>query len=453
MNFNCAPAFGFGRAKKGEPTKEDKLTNPGPDRYQPIKNTIHQPSWVIGSEKRGKKEIEISPGPGSYNLINNKLNGPAYSMATKAGFSEKKDAEKSPSPASYSPVNLHKSSCYTMARKYKTKPIESTPGPANYNIRTEKDLTKPSYIFGTEKRVDTSINKDLTSSPGPGGYHTKDLNSYNYKKPQYSFGKEKRISDMIVTSLVPGPGEYKHQEYIGKEGPTYPFGLKYSSKKKEGGGVGPGQYSIENSDSVYRKAPSPKIGTAKRFVIIGKTIENTPGPGQYNDGEKFKNVKESKPSWKIGTAERDTMNKDLKRAPGPGNYNLSTEIGENAPKYSMRLKTEIKEDRDVSPGPARYDNDKMNLFKKNPGWIMGKSTRDESYKKQIDQNFPGPGRYEPLDHNLHSAPMYGFGSQKRLENKLNSGPGPGSYHIPCSVVDVNNYTREQGNFDKNYKFI
>ena len=32
-------------------------------------------------------------------------------------------------------------------------------------------------------------------------------------------------------------------------------------------------------------------------------------------------------------------------------------------------------------------------------------------------------------------------------------PGPGQYHIPCAIVDVNNYTREQGNFNKKFKFI
>ena len=37
--------------------------------------------------------------------------------------------------------------------------------------------------------------------------------------------------------------------------------------------------------------------------------------------------------------------------------------------------------------------------------------------------------------------------------KNNDFPGPGQYHIPCAIVDVNNYTREQGNFNKKFKFI
>ena len=32
-------------------------------------------------------------------------------------------------------------------------------------------------------------------------------------------------------------------------------------------------------------------------------------------------------------------------------------------------------------------------------------------------------------------------------------PGPGQYHIPCAIVDVNDYTRESGKFDPNFRYI
>ena len=38
--------------------------------------------------------------------------------------------------------------------------------------------------------------------------------------------------------------------------------------------------------------------------------------------------------------------------------------------------------------------------------------------------------------------------------KIGKGnPGPGMYRIPCSIVDVNDYTREKGNFDKNFRYV
>ena len=42
---------------------------------------------------------------------------------------------------------------------------------------------------------------------------------------------------------------------------------------------------------------------------------------------------------------------------------------------------------------------------------------------------------------------------KIKDDKTNDVPGPGSNHIPCSIIEVNNYTREQGIFDDNFKFI
>ena len=51
------------------------------------------------------------------------------------------------------------------------------------------------------------------------------------------------------------------------------------------------------------------------------------------------------------------------------------------------------------------------------------------------------------------APKYRFGSKKRFSKHIYDTPGPGSYHIPCSIIDVTNYTREKGNFDSKFKFI
>ena len=48
---------------------------------------------------------------------------------------------------------------------------------------------------------------------------------------------------------------------------------------------------------------------------------------------------------------------------------------------------------------------------------------------------------------------YKFGIKKRFSRHFNDNPGPGAYHIPCSIVDVMNYSRDKGHFDDKYKFI
>ena len=141
-----------------------------------------------------------------------------------------------PGPAEYNPLNLDKKSSYTFGHKYKDNTKDMSPGPGNYNIRTEKDLTVPSSIFGREKKLDSG---DTNKSPGPAKY-SGDINTTNVRHPKYSFGKEKRVTDKINDN--PGPGNYKHKECTGKEGKKISMELKIKSKSME---YIPGQDNIK----------------------------------------------------------------------------------------------------------------------------------------------------------------------------------------------------------------
>lgn len=66
--------------------------------------------------------------------------------------------------------------------------------------------------------------------------------------------------------------------------------------------------------------------------------------------------------------------------------------------------------------------------------------------KVYDQKQPGPGDYKSkVDSSKHKNPVYGFGSNKRrISRKLREAtslPGPGSYHIPCTIGEVPEYER------------
>ena len=442
MKFSYVPAYGFGKAKKNELNKSDQLITPGPGKYQPNNFLTKQPTWKIGTSTRSKLQNLDNPGPGAYNLRTKFPDGPSYSIATKP----KEFLEKmiTPGPAAYRPINLTQSACYSFGHKYKDKSSDMSPGPGNYNIRTEKDLSVPSSKFGHEKRIGLSGKNKGT--PGPGNYNLNNLdNSTNVMHPKYSFGIEKRITDHNNNN--PGPGSYLHKEYIGKEGSKHSMGLRLKSKSMDHI-PGPGQYESNNYNSVLKKLPDIKIGKAQRFSNIN---QDNPGPGQYNDIDNLKYVKLSKPSWKIGTSTRNPLN-NLENTPGPGQYNVGKNIGDGAPHYSMRTKNKDSQIFD-SPGPGKYNNEELNVLKRYPSWKIGTSKRDDSLKRQVKEGFPGPGTYENYNKHLISAPKYGFGTEKRYKDKLNDNPGPGSYHIPCSIVEVNDYTREQGVFDDNFKFI
>ena len=444
MKFSYVPAYAFGKAKKNELNKTDQLITPSPDKYYPIKMTLKNPEWKIGTSQRPKEANLENPGPGAYNTRFKFPDGPCYSIKSRKKEEINED-DITPGPASYDPQTFNKKSSYTFGHKYKTKENEITPGPGNYEIRKDKDLKVPSSIFGHEKKFFSSKESDLV--PGPGQYNG-DINTTNIHHPKFSFGREKRVTDKINEN--PGPGAYKHLLYTGREGRKISMGLKNKSKSTESL-PGPGQYTTYNYNIVSKKLPDIKIGKAKRFIIDNSAADN-PGPGQYETSDGIKFTKLQKPSWKIGTSVRRPLN-EASETPGPAKYNLSSEIGVGKPQYSMRIKEKDRGNRYTTPGPGRYNNAEMNLYKHYPEWKIGTSKRDDALERQIREGFPWPGNYFSKEPHLPNKPTYGFGTQKRYKDKFNDNPGPGSYHIPCSIIEVNDYTRKQGVFDDNYKFI
>jgi len=439
MKFRCVPAYGFGKAKKLELDKNDQLFTPGPGKYKPKIILKQQPIWTIGNSERPREQNEDFPGPGSYNLRYKFPEGPSYSMSSKP----KQNLEQmiTPGPASYNPVRLSQKNIFSFGQKYKTKSNETSPGPGNYNIRKEEDLLVPSSIFGHAKKFDSD---NISKTPGPGNYNY-DINTIKVQHPIYSFGRELKILDNINEN--PGPGSYNQKEYFGEEGKKISMGPKFISKSMEYI-PGPGQYNTDNYNKIITKLPSFKIGKEKRFSNI---FTENPGPGSYDYADSANNIKLKKPSWKIGTSLRQPLN-DITDSPGPGRYNLIKNFGDNAPQYSMRGK-----DNDVNqfitPGPGKYNIDQLLTSKHYPSWKIGTSSRDDDLRMKIREGFPGPGTYQSYDKHLLNSPKYGFGTEKKYNNKYNDNPGPGSYHIPCSIVEVNSYTREQGVFDDNFKFI
>ena len=449
MKFNHVPAWGFGKAKKLEIEKTDPLYNPGPGNYAP-KTYKEGPTWRIGSALRITKNMNNNPGPGQYNIPNKVFNGPKYSMATKSGAINPSRSSYVPGPGQYN-INLKNrtsSAKYTMRPKTYEKSRDVTPGPGNYNLRTEK-INVPSYKFGHEKKMGLTYGNSRYV-PGPGNYEFKADILYE-KHPKFSFGKELRAS--AKRYKTPGPGQYEYKKYIGSEGPKITMSAKFGSTYYLGDRKyvpGPGQYNTTNTNNYRPKNPSYRIGTAQRKGLYN-TIDY-PGPGQYGPDKYTNNVRPKTPAWKIGTGLRPELNPGDKNIPGVGNYNITKGIGEG-PKYTMVGRGNSYMTSNQNPGPGQY-NDRYGVIKnKNPSWRIGTSQRDDELKRIKREGIPGPGMYEFDDRTKMKAPKFAFGREKRGETRRNENPGPGQYKIPCSFDDVNEYTRQQGLFDKNFKFV
>jgi hypothetical protein len=90
------------------------------------------------------------PGPGQYNSNSFIGKAPKYSMASKSGGVDMSKYVVSPGPGMYTPTNNHltKSSSYSMlSRPNSSTKAYVTPGPGNYNIRTDKGMQVPSYKY------------------------------------------------------------------------------------------------------------------------------------------------------------------------------------------------------------------------------------------------------------------------------------------------------------------
>ena len=450
MKFSHVPAYGFGRAKKCEIEKTDPLFNPGPGHYAPHRGK-GGPTWRIGSALRDSKNRNTNPGPGQYNIPQKIFNGPKYSIATKAGGFDPTKTSFAPGPGQYnaSSINRPNSAKYTMRAKPYPKSKDVTPGPGNYNLRNSKQLEVPSYKFGHEEKKGLEY-ANSRYVPGPGNYEY-NADVLHEKHPKFSFGKEKRGES--ATYKTPGPGQYEYKKYIGKEGPRITMSAKLGPNIGQGDTryvPGPGQYDETNTNKYRNKTPAYKIGTAKRTGLYN-SLDN-PGPGQYGPDNCTNVVRPKTPAWKIGTGKRQDLHQGDKSTPGVGNYNISKGIG-GGPKYTIVGKGNPLGIGNKNPGPGQY-NDMYGVIKtKNPSWKIGTSQRDDDLKRVKREGVPGPGTYEYYDKTKVKSPNYRFGTEKRGEVKKSDTPGPGQYRIPCSFDDINDYTREQGNFDEKFRYV
>ena len=446
MKFAHPSAYSFGHSQKGNLDKTDPLFTPGPGQYAPMKFTRTMPKWKIGTATRIKLFKNDVPGPAQYTIPYSFPNGPKYSIASKSGIIDQTKLSCSPGPGAYHPQQSSGVPKYTMRIRHAKSKSDVTPGPGNYNIRTNNSLIVPSYKFGTEKKDGLNLTQ-TKFVPGPGNYEFK-ADILNKTNPKFSFGKELRGT--TKRSTTPGPGSYNYKEYIGTEAPKISISMKYSKEYNDSKkGPGPGQYNQTNSNFYKIKPPSYKIGTAKRDSIY-RFRGDSPGPGQYSCDTSIQSIRSKTPSWVIGTSKRPPLNPVDKSVPGVGNYNLSRSLG--GPKYTMVGRTTYGGFRNINPGPGQYNGGSMTNLRKSPSWKLGTSTRDDALKKVLHENVPGPGMYD-YDKNNEKGPKYRFGTEKRSNTVKNDVPGPGQYHIPCSIVDVNEYTRESGKFEREFKFI
>ena len=479
---NDKPKYSFGKELKNKPLLTDP--NPGPGEY-PYKSTVGEGAKITIAERHPydpeEKEREGVPGPGNYKVKEGDK-GPKYSMGTSqrpamvkktdtpgpADYKPEKDTEtvRNKNPAwkigtgnrsdlaegdkdvpgagKYYKPELPKGPYYSITGKGNMNDIKDNGVPgANAYLPNLKDLKKaPAYTF-TKAPIEPKEDPSK-QGPGPGAYNLEKDND----KPKYGFGTSSQRPPAEEENS-PGPGKYPIKSTVGEGAKiTIAEKLPYDPTSKEKEAVpGPGNYKVKEGD----KGPKYSIGKSTRPEMVKKT--DTPGPADYTLDKGTKATKNKNPEWKIGTGNRGDLAEGDKDVPGAGEY-YKPELPKG-PYYSITGKGNMNDIKDNGvPGSNKYDIEKSSAAKKkNPSWKIGTSARDDVTKKKIKENVPGPGTYEQEDKTKVKHPEFKFGTGKRNDEKPNDVPGPGSYRIPCSIVDLNDYTREQGDWEPEYRYV
>ena len=284
-----APSYKFGHDKKRGLEYDNARYVPGPGNYEYNADILHEkhPKFSFGKEVRGDSKGYKTPGPGQYEYKNYVgKEGPKITMSAKFNSRlQEGDRRYVPGPGQYDETNTN---------KYKNK--------------------NPSYRIGTAKRRGLYNSLD---NPGPGQYAPdKYTNNVRPKTPSWKIGTGKRPDLNPGDKSTPGVGNYNISKNIGSGGPKYTIVGRGNAGDLGNKNPGPGQY--ENSNAIYRKNPSWKIGTSQRDDELKRVKrEGVPGPGNYEFDDK---TKINAPKYKFGSEKRGYVKKS--DSPGPGQYRI-----------------------------------------------------------------------------------------------------------------------------------
>ena len=452
-----APKYSFGKFSGVIPRKGKKY-KPG-ERPQSVQPKTNKNTFKF-SESNFQGDNAALPQENNENFNSENIQKPKSKKKKKK---EKKDEDYAQDDGTTPGVGRYniRSSLKVPVTKFGTErkdiAYKDTPsrGPASYNIRPEfgKDAIKVN--FGKDEKL-KNINTSCT--PGP-IYET--IGKLGDNAPKISFPKEGRMEgDKILKnkkgeiiphftqSSFPGPDKYEIRKEFGSDAKKItisPYGrpdIVYNSFP------GPNKYH-PNYKVTKRRYPTYRIGTAKRKQLY-ESDDNFPAPNYYTVNEFYSSKRPKTPSWKIGTGKRPKLYLSNNN-PGVGKYTLRNDKNDG-PKYTLRGKYKIVSGKMKVPGVGKYNIDTNYLYKTDPSWKIGTSKRDDELKRIKRENFPSAAAYSPIVKRRHSNNIK-FGKEKRMKYKDNENPAPNAYHIPCSIVDVNDYTREQGDFDENFRYI
>lgn len=132
------------------------------------------------------------------------------------------------------------------------------------------------------------------------------------------------------------------------------------------------------------------LGFGQRWNLTNKSRVNSPAPGTYEIPSSF-DFKSGPKFRKDSPGRYNIMDES---SPGPGSYEVSVDIGKNAPKFTFRPRNKLTKYNE-GPSPCEY---LPHLVKTDAFKHISFGIGERAFKTGSRFNSPGPGTYEiPTD--------------------------------------------------------
>lgn len=173
--------------------------------------------------------------------------------------------------------------------------------------------------------------------------------------------RKKSLYNETNAIYSPGPANYDPNfDFIYKNQEKYSIRPKTATIKPNDHYPGPGQYSIRNDKSDFKK-PSYVFGKEQKCKPSDTEMRFNPGPDYYTVNDKPVIIQA--PKFSFGKEIRDNQNERAK-TPGPGAYQHKETFGFTGPKISMSFVKPLNSmSRAETPGPGQYNSSTANFLK------------------------------------------------------------------------------------------
>ncbi|KAI8745560.1 proteoglycan 4, partial [Biomphalaria glabrata] len=291
-----------------------------------------------------------TPGPANYafdfNFITHKF--PVFSLGERPPEPKRSKQKRIPGPNKY---NVQGNAVWGKCKKFPmgiktfTSDVKPSPGPAAYNLQSQKP-TGPKYSIGSkDENIIGGLMSKLVFIPdprNPGPDFCPSSDEWLQKPKSFGIPYEKRRR-----SKAPGPGRYKVPDTLG--GPKWKMGTKTSNVKPVDM-PGPANYGFKST-----------IGDGPKYHIGRVAPENlskfiTPGADMYNRA----GFRLDEPGF---TLKYRWFDSKPKKSPGPWTYKVKEEmVSTRTPAYTISKKTKPTYPASLysavgpdGPGPGDYN--------------------------------------------------------------------------------------------------